>query len=213
MKTKLKQLVAIAFIFKAILQLHAQGYIVPNGVVYSGLNFLGGYEIDVLHDPVNLYYTGFMLYPNGITPPTLYPNTFLFDPIIDVGVRVFLVSSNDPISLQPIMSQSYTELTYPNNNVFNNGVPFYVGLYTGNVQFAPQDGIYNDPLFGWAELVNNRGVIEMLDSALEYQGGGIYAGTDNIIPAPEPSEFALTALGALFPGIRRWRNSSRCKGS
>jgi len=39
----------------------------------------------------------------------------------------------------------------------------------------------------------------MLDSALEYQGGGIYAGTDNIIPAPEPSEFALTALGALFP--------------
>jgi hypothetical protein len=35
---------------------------------------------------------------------------------------------------------------------------------------------------------------------------------DNIqfspVPVPEPSEFALAALGAVFPGFRRWRNSS-----
>jgi hypothetical protein len=29
---------------------------------------------------------------------------------------------------------------------------------------------------------------------------------------PEPTTFALAALGALLPGFHRWRNSSRCKG-
>jgi hypothetical protein len=45
--------------------------------------------------------------------------------------------------------------------------------------------------------------------ALEYGGAGIYAGTQNIIPVPEPSELALGALGALLLGFRRWLNSSR----
>ena len=49
----------------------------------------------------------------------------------------------------------------------------------------------------------------MLDSAIEYKGGGIYAGTQNIIPVPEPSELAVAALGALLYAFRRSRNSSR----
>ena len=60
--------------------------------------------------------------------------------------------------------------------------------------------IYN-PLFGWAELENVQGTIELLNSALEYQGGGIYAGTQTIIPTPEPSELALAALGTLLFGL------------
>jgi hypothetical protein len=209
MKLRLKRLFALVFIFGAILQVHAQGYIVPNGVTYIGQTGLG-YETDVIHDPANLYYTGFGLDPRGRTPPTsTYINTFLFDPIVDVSVRVFLVSENDPISLQPILSQSYAELLYPNSYVFASGVPFYLALYTGNVTQYPANGIYSDPLFGWVELVNNQGVIQMVDSALEYQGGGIYAGTENIIPIPEPGEFALAALGVLLLGFRRWRNSLR----
>jgi hypothetical protein len=115
------------------------------------------------------------------------------------------VSPNDPISLQPILSQSYAELLYPNSYVFDEGSPFYVGLYTGNVQSPPPNGIYGDPLFGWAELVNNNGIIQLLDSAMEYQGGGIFAGTQTIIPVPEPSTFSLAALGALLLGFRRWK--------
>ena len=101
------------------------------------------------------------------------------------------------------MSGDYPELTYPNTYIFDEGSPFYVGLYTGNVQNAPPNGIYNDPLFGWAELENVNGAIELLDSALEYQGGGIYAGTQNIIQIPEPSVLGLFALGGLFLGLRR----------
>jgi hypothetical protein len=213
MKTKLKCLAILAFNLGIIIQIHPQGYLVQNGVTYAGYStLLGGYEVDVLHDPTNLYYTGFSLDPTGKTPPTVYTNTFSFDYFVDVGVRVFLVSSNDPISLQPILSQSYTELLYPNSYVFTNGTPFYLGLYTGNVQLAPTNGIYSDPLFGWVELVNNQGVIQMLNSGLEYQGAGIYAGTENIIPIPEPSEIALVSLAVLLLCWRRRRDVWPCPG-
>lgn len=173
----------------------------PNGVVYSGFSVFGGYEIDVSHDPTNNIYTGFFLNPVAKSPPSsTYTNTFAFTHIVDVGVRVFLVASNQPISLQPIMANTYTELTYPNNYFFASGVPFYVGLYTGNQNYYPPNGIYTDPLFGWAELVNNQGVIQLLDSALEYGGGGIFAGTRTIIP--EPGTFGLFGLGALLLGWR-----------
>lgn len=199
MKTKLTHLAIISLTFAATLQLQAQGYLVPNGVSYVGLNFFGGYEIDVLQNPTNTDMTGFFLKPQGKTPQTtLYTNTFVFDAYADESVRVFLVSSNNPISLQPILSQSWTELLYSHSYVFTNRVPFYVGLYTG---YAPVNGIYSDPLFGWAKLVNNQGVIQMLDSALEYGGGGIYAGTQNIIPVPEPSTLVLGTLGALLFGF------------
>jgi hypothetical protein len=140
--------------------------------------------------------------PQNQTPPTIL---FQFSPFADEGVRTFLVSSNQPISLQPILANSYTELTYPNSYVFGNGFIFYLAFYTGNTY--PQNGIYADPLFGWAEYVNNNGVIQMLNSALEYAGGGIYAGTQNII-VPEPSTFGLFGLAALLFVLCRRRLQS-----
>lgn len=186
---------------------NGQGYIVPNGVM---TNLYPG-EIDVWN-PSGTQTTGFVFTPIGKQLPTVYTNIFNFDEPVTIGVRVFLVSSNDPISLQPIVSQNYTELFFPANYVFANGVPFYVGLYTG-YNFAPPyptspPFYYTDPVFGWAKLVNNQGVIQVLDYAVEYQGGGIYTGTQTIIPVPEPSTFALAALGGLFLGLRRWRFST-----
>jgi len=93
----------------------------------------------------------------------------------------------------------------PNSYVFPSGVPFDLGFYTGNVTQYPANGIYSDPLFGWAELENVSGSIELLNSALEYQGGGIYVGTLDIIAVPEPSILALTALGGLALAWRGWK--------
>jgi hypothetical protein len=210
MKKYLKYIAVASCLVVVIPQLRAQGYIVPNGIIYNGLSSSFGYEISVLHDVANTNYTQFFLNPQGKTQPTIYINTFSFNEFADVGVRVFFVSPNDPISLQPILSQNYTELALLSSYVFSAGAPFYVGLYTG-YNFAPPyppypPYTYLDPVFGWAELENVNGTIELLDSALEYQGGGIYTGTDTIIPIPEPSEFALTALGALLIGFRRSRD-------
>ena len=207
MKTKLVFLVVIVMTFATVNQVCAQGNLVPAGVTYAGFNGLG-YGINVIHDPNNGFATGFYLDPNGKSTPTSpYVNMFQFDPIVDVGVRVFLVSLNSPVSLQSILSGNYTELNSPNNYVFNSGSPFYVGLYTGNQQFAPPNGIYSDPLFGWAELENNQGVIHLLGGALEYHGGGILAGTDTIIPTPEPSTFALVIFSAT--GLLSFQLGSR----
>ena len=217
MKIKLKQLITIAFSFWAIFQLHSQGYIVENGVTYGGYEPGLGYRINVLHDPTGLVplnstNTQFWLNPVGKTQPTTFTNTFSFSELVDIGVDVFLVSSNDPVSLQPVLLGSYTQLSiYSSTNyVFQSGAPFYVGLYSGASFAAPPNAtdpnLYNNPVFGWALLINNRGVIQMLNSALEYEGGGIYAGTQTIIPVPEPSALALGTLGALLFSFRCFAN-------
>jgi hypothetical protein len=201
MKTNSKTWYAAIVVFLATLHLHAQGYIVPNGVItnYSG-GFLPG-EISVLYNPDSSYYTGFALIPTGKTQPTVYTNTFSFDSIVDVGVRVFMTSANQPITTNTLLSGAMNELVYPSSGyVFTNGVPFYLALYTGNMAYAPPDGIYSDPLFGWAKLVNNQGTIQLLDSTLAYGVAGIYAGTKNLIPVPEPSTLALVGLGGLLSG-------------
>jgi hypothetical protein len=203
MKYRFTHLVLVCSVLSAVSPLLGQGYIVPNGVV---TNLFPG-EFTVRQDPDGFNVTGFFLDPRSMTPPTSYTNTFRFIPVVDEGVRVFLVSANDEISLQPILAGNYTELTYPNTYVFPHNQPFYVGLYTGNQYFAPPDGIYSDPLFGWARLVNNRGVIEFLDSALVYQAGGIYAGTFNIIPVPEPAAASLVLFGLFSLRFCRRRHS------
>src|SRR5262245_37573820 len=102
----------------------AQGSIVPNGVAYAGVLPFQGAAIGVLQNPTNSDYTGFFLKPqDGIT--------FQFIPLLDEGVRTFLVSSNNPVSLQHITAGTYSELTYPNAYVFGEGDPFYLGFYTG----------------------------------------------------------------------------------
>ena len=202
MKT-LKLLTIIQFIFVLDLKIQAQGYIVPNGV---DTNTFSG-EINVWNPGTQA--TTFSLTLLGMQNIFASAHTFSFSEPATIGVRVFLVQPNDAISLQPIFSRSWTELTYPNTYVFANGVPFYVGLYTGS-NFAPPyppfpPYFYLDPVYGWAKLVNNFGSIQLLNYAVEYQGGGIIAGTQTIIPIPEPSIFTLFALGSLLFVGRRWQ--------
>lgn len=187
--------------------LKAQGYIVPNGVVTNLYYGLPG-EISVNHNPTspNPVYTGFFFNPIGKTQPTTYTNTFQFDSIVDVGVRVFLIASNQPITASALAAQTYPEFL-GGNYVFANNSPFYVALYTGNMTYYPTNGVYDDPLFGWALLVNNQGAIQLLDSALTYQAIGIYAGTQTIIQVPEPSTFALAMLSGVLLSLRCWKRS------
>jgi hypothetical protein len=168
--------------------------------------------VTVIQNPVNGDFTGFSFNPQSA-------DTFALSFLVDEGVRTFLVSPNNPISLQAILSQNYSEIDGffggPSYQTFTEGIPFYLGFYTGYNPFGITNinghatgyytGIYTDPVFGWGEFVNNGGVIQMLDSALEIQGGGIYAGTQTIIPVPEPSTFALVGLGGLAFGLFKKR--------
>jgi hypothetical protein len=200
MNTPLRYLIVSAFGFAAIIRVHSQGYIVPDGITYStaGLSAV----IHVQQSPTNSDYTGFVFRPQFKTPGSPYYTVFSFDPgARDEGVRTFFASPNEPISLEPIQARAYPELVLGNYYGFDPGVPFYLGFYTGHTNGAPP-GAYSNPLFGWGEFVNNQGVIHMLDSALVMEGGGIYVGTQTIIPVPEPRVLGLSAVGALVFGWR-----------
>ena len=196
---KIKNVAIVICILGSHVQLHSQGTIVPNGVTIAP-----GNVINVIQNPTAGDYTGFILNPQG-------GSSFLFSPFLDEGVRTFFVASNDPLSLQPILANNYPELT-PTTYSFANGSPFYLGFYTGSS--FPVNGVYSNPLFGWARLVNINGTIQLLDSALEYGGGGIYVGTQSIIPVPEPSTLTFAAIGAFALAwhvrVRRREQGKNC---
>lgn len=209
--TSLRYLFVLGIAFAAAIKAHAQGYILPNGVTYSsaGLNAV----IHVQQSPTNSDYTGFILRPQFKTPGSPYYTIFSFDPgVPDEGVRTFFVSQNDPMSLEPIRASSYSELAFGSYYGFDPDVPFYLGFYTGHTNGAPA-GEYTNPVFGWGQFVNNQGVIQMLDAALVVEGGGIYVGTQTIIPIPEPGVLCLSAFGAMILGWRFRRFSSGVSGS
>lgn len=203
MNRKIKSLL-IAWGFLAFsIQVHSQGYIVPNGV--TEYSFGGWPAFRVLQNP-NSDYTAFYFIPQG-------GNNFVFNSFVDEGVRVFLVNANDPVSSQAIQANSYPELIQSGIYAIPNGADFYVGLYTGYnpwviVNGSPvYTGIYTDPMFGWAELFNNNGTLQLVDGALAYGSQGIYAGTTTIIP--EPGTLSVFGLGALLLGLRWHRKGFR----
>ena len=219
MKKLINQSVILCWFANAIFKLHAQGYIVPNGVTYDGFELGFGYRINVTQNPTGVHSvfsptTQFWLVPSSIDQPSFCTNVFALQELTDIEVRVFLVASNDPVSLPPILSQQWPELAISSTYIFQDGVPFYVGLYTG-YQFAPPypphpPFQYLGPVFGWAQLENVGGTIQMLGGALEYGGGGIYAGTENIINVPEPGSLAMLVAGGLL-GAWGWRRTV-CRG-
>ena len=167
-------------------------YIVPGGITaYKSGVGSGGLDVHVIQDPANGDYTCFLFQPLG-------RDTFQFGYCTDEGVRAFLVSSNAPITLQTVLQENYPELKLP--QVFPTGVPFYVGFYTGHVPFtngipAFGSGLYTNAVFGWGKFINRDDSLEMLESALEYGGAGIYAGTDTIIALPESPVLNFVSSG------------------
>lgn len=202
MAIKLKYSAAIAYFLLFAQQTFSQGYLVLNGIFSTTDTNSGQTGINISQNSTLTDYTGFFLSPVGITSPTFYTNTFTSSFALDGGFRAFFLPANAPITLDAITANSYTEFE-SSTYVFNANSPFYLGIYAGS-GIGPT---YPDPLFGWVQLVNNQGTIQMLGSALEYGGGGIYAGTQNIIPLPEPGTLGLGVVGlaALFYARRRTR--------
>jgi PEP-CTERM motif-containing protein len=83
----------------------------------------------------------------------------------------------------------------------------------GNVSFTARGaGLYGVTYQWHTNSVNITGATNAtlnLTNVQAAQEAGIYAGTQNIIPVPEPGAFSLAAIGALLLGSRRWRNYLR----
>ena len=77
---------------------------------------------------------------------------------------------------------------------------FYVGFWISD-GYSPKEG----DVFGWAKLSYNGTVLQLLDSAAENDGVGIYAGQYQQVP--EPSSVLLLTMGA--GGILFYRRSKQ----
>ena len=188
--------------------LEGQGFLVADGITVTGKTYEGlGAFVKVIQNPSNGDYTGFHI--QRITFTSL---CFLW--LADEGVRTFRVSDGDSIDLQSLRSNNYAELSFGSPHSFTSGSTFMLGFYTG---YGPFDstgytGIYTSPVFGWARFMNFGGDVRYLEGALESGGAGIIAGTQTIIPVPEPSTLALlAAASALLLSISGERNR-RCLG-
>lgn len=129
---------------------------------------------------------------------------------VDEGADIFVVQAGD-------------ELT---NAFFDSGTaPFIMGVSLADipaVTWAVGDDFYlgtrtrsySDPgftyegsfftVFGWAHFkVNGQGQVQMVDSAMAFGESGIVAGTLQVAAVPEPSAWALFALGLTGLGLVR----------
>jgi len=146
-----------------------------------------------------------LMAPNNIFMLTIHPTP---------GVRIFSVQENDTFTLQGIQSNIYTE--EPSSSymglpvmICEEGDKFYLGFYTG-WPYDTGTGLYDNPVLGWGLFENVGGVIQMLDSGLEYGGEGIKIGTLDIINIPEPTTCALFLFGlAGFLGFRKRVHSKK----
>jgi hypothetical protein len=197
MNTRFRHLVVLVCFVATVAYADSQGYIVPNGITYSSAGSMA--VIDVLQNPTNGDFARFILKPEFKTVGDVYDTIFSYRLVLGESVRTFLASPNDPISLPSIEAGSYSELSMGSYYGFDLDVPFYLGVYTGYTN-GVSAGLYNDPVFGWAEFVNHQGMIQLLDSALVMEGGGIYVGTQTIIPVPEPGELSLFVVRVFMLG-------------
>jgi hypothetical protein len=210
MNTRFRHLVVLVCFVATVAYADSQGYIVPNGITYSSAGSMA--VIDVLQNPTNGDFARFILKPEFKIVGDVYDTIFSIRPVPGESVRTFLASPNDPINLQSIQAGSYSELSMGSYYGFDLDVPFYVGVYTGYTNGVPA-GFYSNPVFGWAEFVNHQGVIQLLDSASVMEGGGIYVGTQTIIPVPEPSELSLFVVGVFMLGCWAKRPNNGAAGN
>ena len=145
-------------------------------------------------------FTGFSFTPNF--------DEFEFQgSFIDEGVSVFLVEENDVFSEFNILGGDFTELTFGAQITLDPG--FSVGMITVEPTLflgvrTPALGVNFgsfEPAYGWIEVQNLAGNLQVVDHAIAFGAEGIIVNT--LIAVPEPSGVLLIAIG--FVGISTLR--------
>jgi len=76
----------------------------------------------------------------------------------------------------------------------------------------PSNPVFDEVYYGWALFEWSKNQLTLVDSALCLEPNtGIIVGSSTIVPIPEPSSFALAALGVT--ALLRRRHSHRLQGS
>ncbi len=125
----------------------------------------------------------------------------LVDATIQDADTFFLHGIADPVSGAYDVHSDYTI-----EGMFASSFQFYLGFATSVcIEKFDESGMFDQHIYyGWAQFEWKNGVLSLVNSAINLEGGGIYAGTDRTTPVPEPST-AMLALAGLALLIKRRR--------
>lgn len=131
---------------------------------------------------------------------TLSPVTWT----VDIEADYYLVPYGTEFSTATISSGQFSPL-FTLDHAYSLDVPFgsfYLGIATGG-DFDP----LKRDTFGWVQLNNSSNGLVMIGNAMAYGTAGIYVGTSNTVPVPEPETYAmmLAGLGLVGAAARRQR--------
>jgi hypothetical protein len=171
----------------------------------------GSFELTVLQSPeFDVTQVFGEVAVSGSTATLLLNNTAL-----DEGSDWFVTNPGDLFTRDSIEAGQFNFLpiTEPASGSLAVEVDesFFLGVNTGSSDdFFSGDSVPFDDIrqhFGWGEfLINQNGELQILDSAVAYDLGGIVIGTSTAIP--EPSSGLLMLAGAAFLFLRRSRCNS-----
>ena len=160
-------------------------YVYPNAVI--SLSATGINTVTITADPysiVTAYGDSWVLVEEGElvdASTTRNADSFFLHGWIDGQEDNWDLRADDPVVL-PAQSASR----------------FYLGFATASsaAESYPQYD-WTDVYYGWALFEYSDGELSLVNSALNVNGGGIYAGSAVTTPIPEPAAGAFAALGAL----------------
>jgi PEP-CTERM motif len=115
---------------------------------------------------------------------------------VDEGSKLFVTRPGQFINDNTLVNLAYADRLSFSDNVAKVGTDFYVGGATEKFS-DPGFDAYDQhwTVFGWAHLkLDANGQLQVVDSAVSFNEGGIVAGS---LAVPEASTWSLMALGLV----------------
>ena len=107
--------------------------------------------------------------------------------VVDEGSDWYLVGAGDTFSSASIANGDHEAIFTLDTDVavLVGDTTFYLGVNTG-LGFGTDPNIFSPgrDVFGWVQLQNNQGNLEVIGSAVVYGGTGVIVGTSTAIPEP-----------------------------
>jgi len=123
------------------------------------------------------------------------------------GINIYLASYGDEFSNSTLMNAQFPVLLSGSGANGSIDIPF--GTFYLAITKGAWDGSNGD-VYGWALLSSSSSGLAMLSNAVAYGTSGIFVGTTNIVPVPEPETYAMMLAGlGLVGAVARRRKLAK----
>ena len=131
---------------------------------------------------------------------------------VDEEADYYLVPYEAEFSAANIASGQFSPL-FVLDHPYSIDVPFgtfYLGVNTGTGFSIDGNGfgVPGRSVFGWMRMNNSSTGLQMVSNAMAYGTNGIYIGTTDTVPVPEPETYAMMLAGLALVGAAARRRGA-----